>query len=334
MWGPLSAVQYAVRHNAERMGIDPSSIKLLMPFWEGSGHARDIFGLNYSSGVATYSENGATFDERDTPPSYFEYDPISLGVEFTAIFEFEHISPVNYGHRIFSSANNALDGYKGISVGTGETTISGQYGSTGGGYGPSDRRTTVGTTFTQQLNTPYHVSVIGNSFTTAMSMKLDGVSLPTAVSGAASTYDDVGPNSKTQIGRQYAGSWYYSRTNLIVLQVFSVKLSDDQIAQLHETPYALLMPVARPFIFDMAGGGGLAAPTLTSPAQFSTQSQPVTLQWSAVAGATKYQVQVAQDSLFTTPSVDQIVTGGTTLGVDGLAANTEHFWRVRAGDDN
>jgi hypothetical protein len=111
-------------------------------------------------------------------------------------------------------------------------------------------------------------------------------------------------------------------------------VTQQQIAQLHETPYALLMPVARPFIFDMAGGGGLAAPTLTSPAQFSTQSQPVTLQWSAVAGATKYQVQVAQDSLFTTPSVDQIVTGGTTLGVDGLADNTEHFWRVRAGDDN
>jgi hypothetical protein len=34
------------------------------------------------------------------------------------------------------------------------------------------------------------------------------------------------------------------------------QISDTALAQLHETPYALLMPVARPFIFDMAGGGG------------------------------------------------------------------------------
>lgn len=88
------------------------------------------------------------------------------------------------------------------------------------------------------------------------------------------------------------------------------------------------------FAPDDLAGGVLVAPTLTSPAQFSTQSQPITLEWQAVSGATKYQVQVAEDDLFTTPVVDEIITGGTTLGVDGLSDNSEHFWRVRAGDDN
>jgi hypothetical protein len=44
--------------------------------------------------------------------------------------------------------------------------------------------------------------------------------------------------------------------NMDFLSVIYEDLS-THAEMLHETPYALLMPVARPFIFDMAGGGGV-----------------------------------------------------------------------------
>ena len=42
MWGPPDAVQYAVRHNAERMGIDPACVEVFFPFWEQGGSPTNL----------------------------------------------------------------------------------------------------------------------------------------------------------------------------------------------------------------------------------------------------------------------------------------------------
>lgn len=320
MWGPLSAVQYAVRHNAERMGIDPASIKSYFPFWERAGsYSHDII-------RGSYNFTGAQFTDRGL---YLLNDEIFIGSPLNlqlgnkySIFTLAQVRGSSTDQYIFSSGvhdglylrtdyaqnNNAIfvkldDGVNDAFMytnGSGVNITDGLFHS-------------VGAACDGAILKGYTDAAIESSVSV------------TGVTGIIS--------ERFCIGASGMGSFHLGGTLAYILFIQAC-LSQTQIAQLHATPYALLMPVARPFIFDMAGGGGLAAPTLISPAQFSTQSQPVTLQWSAVAGATKYQVQVAQDSLFTTPSVDQIVTGGTTLGVDGLAANTEHFWRVRAGDDN
>ena len=53
-----------------------------------------------------------------------------------------------------------------------------------------------------------------------------------------------------------------------------------------------------------------AAPTLLSPSNDDTQSQPITFDWSEVAGAASYTIQVDDSSAFNAPLVrEQQVTG-------------------------
>jgi hypothetical protein len=332
MWGPPDAVQFAVRQNAERMGIDPSSVKLLDPYWLKAGQPFDIIS--------------------NKTPATWSGSWVPQGVTFNGA---QHLEYANTGGLFTGLTGLTLLTITRInSVDVDDEGIIGAWDSASSKYVQISTRNAIREDSVRMFvydGTSLGVTDIANKGLTSWvaDSKFKSFCGTWDVSGTVNLYVDAtlfgnassGPTSALPTGfDNFRIATYYNNgirqlnADFGIATVFSVALTPTQIAQLHEAPYALLMPVARPFIFDMAGGGGLAAPTLTSPAQFSTQSQPVTLQWSAVAGATKYQVQVAQDSLFTTPSVDQIVTGGTTLGIDGLADNTEHFWRVRAGDDN
>jgi len=72
-----------------------------------------------------------------------------------------------------------------------------------------------------------------------------------------------------------------------------------------------------------------AAPTLLSPANASSQPQPIQFDWNDVAQAVSYQIQIDDSSAFSAPLVrDQTVTD-SFLVVTGLSTVT-HSWRVRA----
>ncbi|MBB5207932.1 putative Ig domain-containing protein [Chiayiivirga flava] len=76
-----------------------------------------------------------------------------------------------------------------------------------------------------------------------------------------------------------------------------------------------------------------AAATLTAPADGATGlSTTATLQWSAVASAVSYQVQVDDNSDFSSPEFDETVTDATSVQVPGLSVETEYFWRVIASN--
>jgi hypothetical protein len=66
-----------------------------------------------------------------------------------------------------------------------------------------------------------------------------------------------GASGNTQIGGYFRTTWRTSLNTHHQAAVMSSPVSEDMAIMLTETPYALLMPVARPFIFDMAGGGGV-----------------------------------------------------------------------------
>ena len=71
-----------------------------------------------------------------------------------------------------------------------------------------------------------------------------------------------------------------------------------------------------------------SAPTLVSPANQATVALPVTLDWSDVAAAALYRIQVDDSSTFSAPRVvDQTLTA-SQLTVVSLAAR-QHWWRVR-----
>jgi hypothetical protein len=82
-------------------------------------------------------------------------------------------------------------------------------------------------------------------------------------------------------------------------------------------------------------GTQVVAPTLLTPPNNATN---VVLQgsctWTAIAGATSYQLQFATDAAFTNIVSDQTGIEGTTGNYTGLQNNTNHFWRVRGYKGN
>jgi hypothetical protein len=71
-----------------------------------------------------------------------------------------------------------------------------------------------------------------------------------------------------------------------------------------------------------------SAPTLVSPANGSTPSQPITFDWSDVANAVSYDIQIDDSSTFTAPLVlEQTVT--SSQFTSGSLPAVRHFWRVR-----
>lgn len=74
-----------------------------------------------------------------------------------------------------------------------------------------------------------------------------------------------------------------------------------------------------------------SAPVAVSPTD-GTLNVPTTatLSWGAVAGATGYNVQVSDDSLFSTFALNDPLVSATSDQVAGLGSNRIYFWRVRA----
>jgi FG-GAP-like repeat len=72
-----------------------------------------------------------------------------------------------------------------------------------------------------------------------------------------------------------------------------------------------------------------SAPTLLSPAQGSTPAQPVSFDWSDVAAASAYRIQIDDSSNFTAPLVaDRVVTQSQFVS-STLTAGLRYWWRVQ-----
>ena len=70
------------------------------------------------------------------------------------------------------------------------------------------------------------------------------------------------------------------------------------------------------------------APTLLSPSNASSQSQPIGFDWSDVQSAVTYQIQIDDSSAFTAPLVRDASVSASNYVAGGLPAGTQ-FWRVR-----
>jgi hypothetical protein len=72
-----------------------------------------------------------------------------------------------------------------------------------------------------------------------------------------------------------------------------------------------------------------SAPTLLSPAQDATPAQPVAFDWTDVAAATAYRIQIDNSNDFSAPLVaDRLVTA-SRFTASTLNAGQRHWWRVR-----
>jgi FG-GAP-like repeat len=72
-----------------------------------------------------------------------------------------------------------------------------------------------------------------------------------------------------------------------------------------------------------------SAPTLLSPAQDATPAQPVAFDWTDVAAATAYRIQIDDSSNFSAPLVVDRVVTASQFTASTLNAGRRHWWRVR-----
>src|SRR5688500_10754307 len=71
------------------------------------------------------------------------------------------------------------------------------------------------------------------------------------------------------------------------------------------------------------------APTLLSPAQDATPAQPVAFDWTDVAAATAYRIQIDDSNNFSAPLVVDRVVTTSQFTASTLNAGQRHWWRVR-----
>jgi len=89
------------------------------------------------------------------------------------------------------------------------------------------------------------------------------------------------------------------------------------------------------FSTEAASASAPSIPNLAAPTN-DTTGTPVslTLYWNAATGASSYRVQVATDSTFATPVVnDSVGTSIRSRLVGPLDINTHYWWRVGAANE-
>ncbi len=72
-----------------------------------------------------------------------------------------------------------------------------------------------------------------------------------------------------------------------------------------------------------------SAPTLLSPAQDATPAQPVAFDWTDVAAATAYRIQIDDSNNFSAPLVVDRIVSASQFTASTLNAGRRHWWRVR-----
>ena len=259
MWGAPDAVQYAVRHNAERMGITPA---WMIPLLEGAGTvASDVVGFE----VATLS--GLGWDVSDQSLTGFTYSGAqSLILPSKDIYRLAGQSSVTLIVDVYlgSWANEFPHLW---SVRNASTQVS-VFGV--GADISSDTPSNYRRPYIAQSTSNYGVSAtnvvpVNARSTLAFSVGngnvnfyLNGVNVGS--SGGVGTFQ---PSTISPlIGNRVSGGRGLPNGKLYYVYAFHQQLSDPQIAQLHATPYALLMPVSRPVYFDLGAGGGTYTETL------------------------------------------------------------------------
>ena len=233
MWGPPDAVRFAVRANAERMGIDYTRIIMLTPFWEGAGAVlRDYgpLGLDATINGPTWSNGSLNFNDNNATASYQFAD-----VPTTWCFRTYTHNPKQMWF-LTGDSTSSVWGFGGWDT---NGTARFYTGST------SSRFTTSAGVVQPSVNQDW--SVVYDS-TNISNVFLNGQSVTPAsnVSGSNITGPTV-----IRIGGRLGEFW--SGFSGIISMVFIAKLAMtlDQSRQFHHQPYALLMPVARPVYFDI-----------------------------------------------------------------------------------
>ena len=262
MWGPPEDVAYAVQTRLERAGVNPRGVHTLWPLWESAGFPFDLHRERTASFtgtadaqmvatgamLATYSAGGATAS-------------LQLSPQFTLPAAFTFFAIVTPDGLNTAGNNNpglwrTNDNGNSFLIGDGNSKQSLPLWLR---VNNTDLRRNVGPTVTPQTR------FIGCAFAPQ-----DRACIIADKDFSETSHSIAAPSVRNipRIG------WHTNAGLALfhgVLKTFGFLegYHPTLLRELSFQPYQLFMPVARPFIFDMAATG-LSAPTLIAPANAAT----------------------------------------------------------------
>lgn len=269
-WGPLSAVRAAVRDNCEAplsqggYALDASLLNLVLPFWENAG-----FPINYGASPAQISSVAGSFTWANTgiigPTSNNvvftfdqKYNSLTLGAPFTFFAQVDNAARGDSDPITLALMSTTTD--RNISIGQ----------SADEDYRYNCRWVRVADTAWQTHGAKENSLSLVSSQDLASHQMYCGKTLfkSSATSGDGPyTYDFT----KIEIDGIVSGSRGFG---VGMLLYSNDSAGQEQIAQMDESPYALLEP--RPYRYISIPAGVTSIPTLSS-ASFAGRVPSVTL---------------------------------------------------------
>jgi len=249
-WGPFSAVQAGLFHNAEKMGIDSP---IFAPFlWEKSGDPHDYaqgatYTLKDNSPVITWGPEGQRFGW----DSGYMYDN---GVsrmstnEGTIVYVGNLLGNYTYDETNYGIGFRSYGGDIGPSIGVymSSNTYHLFYTNPDTTFSGTDSNSDIGVknSLDFQLATSWQNG--------SQRLFLNGVFLSEKMfTGSYSATTSIGLGAMPSLGACINGF----NGELKSAFIFPKQISDDKISELYDNPYQLLQPYSPPVYFDLAGGG-------------------------------------------------------------------------------
>lgn len=235
MWGPPSAVAYAVRENAHKLlGANPI---MCLPLWERGFRTQifDVFGNVVSATNTAHAWDAYGYFTGSNVSGSGVLISLTSGVPNTAFSVFiasRRISHINFRDHI----SVGVDATWRASV-----SMSGTVGShisfgNGTGYAGNSAEIASGDDFTAAL-------VLDRAASTRR-LYVDGKSVSISYTPAEENFNRVRVHNRVGDDRMVSSS-------LKTALAFDSVLSADAVARLNYEPYTILIPVARPVYFDL-----------------------------------------------------------------------------------
>jgi hypothetical protein len=247
MWGPLEAVQYAVRVNAERLGIAYSDILACYPVFEGAG---DLVQNVISTGPSLSGNNKVWSDsaiDLGTTRRVYSAQGRYYAQNLCILLHTEPIVASATRPTILMIHTGTTNQYATMKYFS-DTQLHVQWLSYLTNY--------VGTTYEAYIPHPFRLNT-----PVSICWELDGTRHNTYTNGIRrhsieNTSQPAGITAATvSIELGYCQWETMGGQNVHGLNIFK-QATPGQIATLSALPYALLMPVSRPVYFDLGAGGG------------------------------------------------------------------------------
>ena len=318
-WGDFSAVQSALFHNAEKLGIDPESIALAMPMW-GPGQQENYGNINGVSvplgGSATkpnFIKNTILFQDRAYYQSPITY--VDIKKDNTIITQLEHTGAVNYEHLVCGEGSNLYNKL---------WLYHNRYAYAYNGYETS---CSVGAITNNPLSGLKNITHRADTSTLKSSLFVDQDRYQISLAD----HGDQTENTKTLVGIRNNFSYNLS-AYVTHLLWFNGSILDDIILKIHDNPFKLWQPVPQKTIFLPSAGAGTSqaligtASISTAPATAGTATATPTavLTGTASDGATEAQIKAGGQTIVITLTDDTWVAAGSAFDaqrqniIDGL----------------